>query len=212
MRSSRPHAGPAELLRGNGLDSGMKVQLALAALIIAGVAACAMPAPSPVPITEAAAANGRPLDALPAEADLTRVRQDLLATAADRFAAAALSEARAAPTHLVVKRFVGMAPPPLPGAGSDWRPTPAAALLVRRAEGWMVATVTGWRRAGQEAAIELDRIIADPAFWSQPAYTPPCPDFGASLLLLKVPRHSETVRNSTCMSQASRMVDAALRA
>ena len=189
----------------------MKVQSALAALILAGVVACATPAPSPDPVTTAEA-NARPLDVLPAEADLARVRDDLLATSADRFGAAALAEARASATHLVVKRFVGMAPPPPPGAGADWRPTPAAALLVRRAEGWMVATASGWRRADGEAATELDQLLADPAFWSEPAYTPPCPDFGASLLLLKVLGQSETVRNSTCMSRASRVVEAALRA
>jgi hypothetical protein len=198
-------------LRGNGLDSGMKVHLALTALILAGVAACAAPGPAPEPVTTAEA-NSRPLDTLPGDADLARVREDLLATAADRFGAAALSEARAAPAHLVVKRFVGMAPPPPPGAGADWKLTPAAALLARRAEGWMVATGSGWRRADAEAASELDQLIADAAFWSEPAYTPPCPDFGASLLLLKTPGHSESVRNSMCTSGASRMVEAALRA
>lgn len=188
----------------------MNTRLTLASVILASVAACAAPGTLPDPVTTAGA--GRPLDILPAEADLARVREDLLATAADRFGAAALSEARAAATHLVVKRFVGMAPPPPPGAGADWRPTPATALLVRRAEGWMVATGNGWRRADQAAAAELDQLIADPAFWSEPAYTPPCPDFGASLLLLKVPEHSEAVRNSLCMSGASRIVEAALRA
>ena len=116
------------------------------------------------------------------------------------------------PTHLIVKRFVGMAPPPPPGAGSDWRVTPAAALLVKRGGPWSVATSSGWRPANLEAAAELDRAIADHSFWNEPAYTPPCPDFGASLLLLKVPGKTETVRNSTCMSQASRVVEAALRA
>jgi hypothetical protein len=185
------------------------VQLTLALLILAGVAACATPEPAPVTTAEA---NGRPLDTLPADTRLAGVREDLLATAADRFGAAELSEARAAPAYLIVKRFIGMAPPPPPGAGADWRPRPAAALLVRRAEGWMVATANGWRRADQTAAAELDQLIADPAFSSEPAYTPPCPDYGASQLLLKVPGHSETVRNSLCMSQASRMVEAALRA
>lgn len=184
----------------------MMMRLASAALIIASLGACATPAPDPV------LDSARPLDTLPGDAELTRVREDLLATAADRFGAAALAEARAAPTHVVVKRFVGMAPPPPPGASADWRPTPAAALLVRQAEGWMVATGSGWRRAAAEAASELDRIIADSAFWSEPAYTPPCPDFGASLLLLKAPGRSETVRNSMCTSQASRVVEAALRA
>ena len=189
----------------------MKVQLAWAALILTGVAGCAAPERSPDPVARAEA-NGRPLDTLPADADLARVRQDLLATAADRFGGATLSDARAAPTHLVVKRFVGMAPPPPPGAGADWKLTPAAALLVRRAEGWMVATGSGWRRADDEAASELDRIMADPALWSEPAYTPPCPDYGASLLLLKAPGHYETVRNSLCQSRASAIVEAALRA
>ena len=184
----------------------MTVRFASSALILATLVACAAPAPDPV------LESARPLDVLPGDAELTRVREDLLATAGDRFGAAALAEARAAPTHLVVKRFVGMAPPPPPGAGADWRPVPAGALLVRRAEGWMVAAGTGWRRADAEAAGELDRIVADPAFWSEPTSTPPCPDYGASLLLLKVPGRSETVRNSMCTSQASRLVEAALRA
>jgi hypothetical protein len=196
----------AELRRGPRFESAMTIRLAAPALIIASLGACATPARDPV------LDSARPLDVFPGDAELTRVREDLLATASDRFGTATLAEARAAPAHLVVKRFVGMAPPPPPGAGADWRPTPAAALLVRRAEGWMVATGSGWRRADAEAASELDRIIADVAFWSEPAYTPPCPDFGASLLLLKVPGHNETVRNSMCMSQASRIVEAALRA
>jgi hypothetical protein len=187
----------------------MMVRLTLAALLLAGAGACAAPPPAPVTTAEA---SGRPLDTLPADAGLARVREDLLATAADRFGAGALSEARAAPAHLVAKRFVGMAPPPPPGARADWRPTPAAALLVRRAEGWMVATGTGWRRADQAAAAELDQLVAEPTLWSEPAYTPPCPDYGASLLLLKAPGHSETVRNSLCMSRASGIVEAALRA
>jgi hypothetical protein len=188
----------------------MKTQLAIAALVIAGVAACAAPAPHPAGPADSATA--RPLETLPADADLARVREDLLATATERFGAAALNEARAAATHLIVKRFVGMAPPPPPGTGADWRPTPAAALLVKRAEGWMVATGSGWRRADATAASELDELIGDPGLWSEPAYTPPCPDYGASLLLLKAPGHSETVRNSMCMSRASRIVQAALRA
>jgi hypothetical protein len=191
---------------GNRLESRMTMRLTLAALILAGVTGCAAPEPA------ADTTVGRPLDTLPAQVDLTRVREDLLATATERFGAGALSEARAGATHLVVKRFVGMAPPPPPGAAADWRPTPAAALLVRRAEGWLVATGSGWRRADQEAATELDTIIADPAFWSEPTYTEPCPDYGASLLLLKAPGHSETVRNSLCQSRASATVEAALRA
>ena len=141
-----------------------------------------------------------------------QVRQDLLATAAARFGSEALKEAVASPTHLIAKRFAGMAPPPPPGAGPDWRaPTPAT-LLVRRSDGWFVAADDGWRSARSEAAAELDRVIADPRFWSEPAYIPPCPDYGASLLLLKVAGRPETVRNSTCTGIAEKAVLAALSA
>ena len=154
----------------------------------------------------------RPLDVMPPGFDPALVRSDLLATARDRFGAAAIERALGAPTHLIVKRFAGMPPPPPPGAGPDWRaPTPAA-LLIRESSGWLVAAPDGWRTANAEAATELEALIADPRFWSEPAYTEPCPDFGANLLLLKLPGRAETVRNSLCMSQAARAVQAALRA
>ncbi|HYI42287.1 MAG TPA: hypothetical protein VD768_01525 [Sphingomicrobium sp.] len=185
----------------------MKVGVFFAAAMIAGLGACAAPAVTP----EAATISDRPLDSLPSGAALPVVRADLLATAADRFGAARLTQARSADTYLVVKRFIGMAPPPLPGQPLTM-PTPAAALLVKRTDGWSVATSSGWRPASAEAVTDLDRIIAGAAFWSEPPFTPPCPDFGASLLALKVPGKPETVRNSTCMSEASRVVEAALRA
>jgi len=156
--------------------------------------------------------NGRPLDSLPPEADLTLVRQDLLATASARLGAKALSEARAAPAHLIAKRFVGMAPPPPAGAGPDWVPPTPTALLMRRPDGWMVATGSGWRRAEPDVSAELDQLFADQRFWSEAAYIPPCPDYGASLLLVKIPGKAETVRKSSCTSVAEKGVLAALRA
>jgi hypothetical protein len=119
---------------------------------------------------------------------------------------------RSAPTYLIAKRFVGMAPPPPPGAGPDWMPTPNAQILIQRSGQWLVADGTRWRPASPGAAAEIDQIIASPDFWTEPPYTQPCPDFGASLLLLKVPGHAETIRNSGCSSRASRIVEAALRA
>ena len=183
------------------------MRFAFVALAYASLAACT-PA---VVATETLPSSVEPLLTLPAEASFPLVRQDLLATAADRVGPARLEEARAATTYLIVKRFAGMLPPPPPGAVTTL-PTPPAALLVKRVEGWMVATPDGWRPAAPDAAAEIDSILANAAFWNEPAYTPPCPDFGASLLLLKVPGNTETVRNSTCMSQASRLVEAALRA
>jgi hypothetical protein len=140
------------------------------------------------------------------------VREDLIATASDRWGLEALAEARAAPTYLIAKRFAGMAPPPPPGAGPDWVvPTPAA-LLMRRPQGWLVATESGWRAAKAEAAAEIDKVLNDPRFWSEPTTNAPCPDSGASLLLLKAAGKAETVRRSYCSSVADKAVFAALGA
>ena len=200
-----------EPARGSRFDSDVSLKRLPAVLITASLVACATPVSTP-PQPPPGAAGAEPLSILPAEADLALVRRDLIATAEERLGSAMLAEALASPTHLIVKRFVGMAPPPPPGSGSDWAPRPAASVLVRGPGGWRVASASGWRGADAGAAAELDRLIADPLFWGEPPYTPPCPDFGASLLLLRAPGQIETVRNSTCSSRASQIVQAALRA
>ena len=193
----------------HGFLSGLMILRFIPPLLVAALASCTAAPPAAIPVETPA---GRPLDTLPAEANLDLVRHDLVATASDRFGGSAVEQALAAPAFLIAKRFAGMAPPPPPGAGPDWVvPTPAA-VLIRGPAGWMVASANGWRPANREAAAEIGQLVADPGLWSEPAYTPPCPDFGASLLLLKIPGHSETVRNSTCTSRASRIVEAALRA
>ena len=154
----------------------------------------------------------RPLHSLPAGADLEAVRADLLATARQRYGAAALERALAGPTHIIVKRFAGMAPPPPPGAGADWRPPTPSAMLIREASGWLAATPDGWRPAAPEAAAQLESLLAGTRLWDERAYTPPCPDFGASNVLLKVPGRRETVRNALCSSAAADLVQAALGA
>lgn len=184
----------------------MKLRVRFALLAMSTLAACAAPEASE------RTASGRPLDTLPGGFDAALARRDLLDTARERFGPAALGRAMATPTHLVVKSFAGMAPPPPPGAGPDWRaPTPAA-LLIREAGRWHVATPDGWRDARAEGAAELDALLAEPGFWTEPAFTPACPDFGARLLLLKLPSRRETVRNAQCTSRTERVVSAALRA
>jgi hypothetical protein len=79
-------------------------------------------------------------------------------------------------------------------------------------EGWLVATGTGWRPAKPASAAELDRLVTDARFWNESPSIPPCPDYGASLLVLKVPEHPETTRKSSCTSVAEKAVFAALDA
>ena len=178
--------------------------------LAAAVAACAPVAPSPPPID--AVDVSRPLDTLPGGFDPALVRTDLVATARHRFGSAAVDRALGAGSYLIAKRFAGMAPPPPAGVGPDWRPSTPAALLIREQKGWMVAADGRWREAQPHAALELDALLADPRLWSEPAYIPPCPDFGANLLLLKVRGRAETIRNSTCTGVAANVVSAALRA
>lgn len=185
----------------------MRVQTVAGLMLMAILLSCTVPSPP-----TGSRPEGRPLDTLPADADLRLVEQDLLATASDRFGAAALDEALSGPAYVIAKRFAGMAPPPPPGADPDWVPPTPAALLMKRPDGWVIATEQGWRPARAEAAAELDQVLADRRFWSEPALIPPCPDYGASLLLAKVPGNAAVVRRSSCTSTADRAVLAALRA
>ena len=192
----------------HGIIADMLERLCIIALVASLAGCAAQPAPKALFIPTAV----RPLEVLPGEASLAMARTDLIATARARFGAAVVDRAMASPVHLMVKRFAGMAPPPPPGAGPDWRPPTPAALLVRDSSGWAVATTTGWRPANAEPAAEVDRLLADEGFWREPAFTPACPDYGAALLLLKVPRRAETVRNSQCTSRGDHLVSVALTA
>jgi hypothetical protein len=185
----------------------MIVRVLTTAAALALLFACA-PQPAPQPVTIPA---GRPLDVLQWDTSVEEVRQDLLVTAAGRFGAAPVKDALAAPHYIIAKRFAGMLPPPPPGEESKPPPTPTA-LLMNTGSGWMVATASGWRRANPEAAAEIDSGLADAAFWSDETFTPPCPDYGAGLLLAKVPGKPEVVRKSLCSSRAETVVSAALRA
>ena len=174
-------------------------------LVPAALAGCVVPPAGVDP-------DRRPLDVLPADVALTEVEADLLATARDRFGQAATDRALAAPIHLIVTRFAGMAPPPPPGAGPDWRPPTPTALLYKERGTWMVATDTGWRQARAQVSDELDAILAGSALWSESATIPACPDYGASLLLLKIPERARIIRNHQCTSETSRLIGAALQA
>jgi hypothetical protein len=176
--------------------------LAVSALL----AGCVAPEPAPVD------PNRRPLETLPAGAGLGEIEADLLATARARYGDGRIDRALAMPDHLIAKRFAGMAPPPPPGAGADWRPPTPSALLTRQGERWLVAAPDGWRDANPEAAAELDTLLASAEFWNEAGTVPACPDFGASNLLLKRPGKARLVRSHQCSSATTRLIEAALRA
>ena len=175
----------------------------LSVALVATIAACSTAQPSRDPSAHATVTADQPLQVLQAGVGLGEVRRDLIATAADRFGQAALEQAMSAPTHLIAKRFAGMLPPPPPGEETR-EYVPPAALLMKGPGGWASANATGWRPLRAEQAAEIERIIASSAFWSEAPTSLPCPDYGASLLMLKVPGKPETVRKSSCSSVATR--------
>lgn len=174
----------------------------VAAVALSGCVASKVPPPT---------AEVRPLDSFPSGPNAALARSDVLSTARARFGEEALAQALASPGYLVVKRFAGFVAPP-PDAGPEWRaPTPSA-LLMRTNAGWSAATADGWRSLSAAASAELDGMLADPAFAREPAYTPACPDFGASLAVVKRPGARESIRNAQCSGRAASLVEAALTA
>jgi hypothetical protein len=156
--------------------------------------------------------DARPLEVLPPGTELKRVEEDLLVTARDRYGETAVRQALAAPSHVFVKRFPGMAPPPPPNAGADWRPTIPFALLAKEGDRWFAATARGWREADAVATSVIEDTLTSEAFRVEPDRTGPCPDYGASLLLAKVPGRQREVRSAQCTGQTDKIVYEALRA
>lgn len=154
----------------------------------------------------------RPLDTQSGEARMADIEADLLATARSVYGDTALVRALNAPKHLVIKRFIGMAPPPPPGAGADWRPPTPSALLMEEGGRWYAATAAGWRPASAEPIAEIEALLASEEFQAEAATIPACPDYGASNLLVKVPGRARTVRSHQCSSATTRVIEAAFRA
>lgn len=131
--------------------------------------------------------------------NVAETRADLIESARERYGDAALQRALAAPTHLITKHYVGLAPPPPPGAGPDWKPASPVALMYRDGGGWQFATGSGFRPAKTETAARIDSTLADSTFWAEPNPGPiGCTDAGGSLFLVKVPSRPEWVSRGVC--------------
>lgn len=186
----------------------MKCTGLIAICIAAVLAACA----PTVEIAPPLAAT----ESIPPGFDPQRVRNDLETTARQRFGDALTDRALASPAFLLSKHYMGLAPPPIVQPDGSYKyPDPPMALLIRENGRWMAATATGLRPAKPEQAAAIDAIIADPAFWAEPAWAQPgCTDAGGSLLMLKVPPRAPVVRQGSCgaTQRTERLVFLALEA
>ncbi len=145
-----------------------------------------------------------------------RVRTDLETTARKRFGNAMTDRALASRTYFFSKHYMGLAPPPIVQPDGSYKyPDPPMAMLVREDGRWLAATDTGFRPAKPDKAAAIDAILADAAFWAEPAWAQPgCTDAGGSLLMLKVPARERIVRQGACgaTQRTERLVFLALEA
>lgn len=176
----------------------MKCLALLPATLLA--AGCATVPQPPAPAPERVLPSGPPDRQMGVAFDRRVTEQDLLWGARQRFGEAMVRRALAAPTYIFAKHYQGMLPPPPPDAGPDWRyPEPPVGMLIFENGYWLAATPEGFRQARPDKVPEIERVLADPAFWAEPEWAPPgCTDAGASLLLMRAPGKPEIVRSATC--------------
>jgi hypothetical protein len=135
----------------------------------------------------------------------------ILDGARTRFGGASVERALGAPTFLIVRRVIGMLPPPPPGNPS-YRPPDPTAVLFRTAGGWMTADASGFRPVKAGSGSALDALLASAEFRAPPTAVFPCPDFGAAMMLYRSPSTRKMVRTASCPNVVSRIVSAALDA
>ena len=129
------------------------------------------------------------------------VRDSVERLVAWRFGAEALRLALTAPASIMVTHHQGLPRPVRNSDGSWGYEPPGVNLMVRTAGGW-----TGWAGRTRQPvsaakAAEIDRLLADGAFWAEPDHVPPtCTDAGARRTVI---RHSGrvAVRQQSCGGQ-----------
>lgn len=176
----------------------MKAHACAIAVLLAG---CGMPMQTARP-AQRVLPTSAPTQQQRMNVDLVRqtTEQDLLWSAQQLFGEPMVRRALAADSYIFAKHYPGMLPPPPPGAGRDWKyPEPPTAVLFVENGTWLTVTREGVRQARPDKIQEVRRILSGQKFWKEPVWAPPgCTDAGSSLLLLKIPGHSEVVRSASC--------------
>jgi hypothetical protein len=171
---------------------------ALIAIVLAGCAPVAAPDGPGVPAmpAERTIPTGPPPDNYWWDTGIAAIETDLLASARERFGETVVRHALASPTYIFAKFYPGMLPPPQPG---DPPYKPPVAILIKEEGRWLAASDSGWRPAQPDRVAEIETMLASTSFWSAPSTGRPlCTDAGAGLLMVKVPKRAETIRNGTC--------------
>lgn len=160
----------------------------------------ARPAAQQPPVTAERPLGPPPVDPPFSGFSAAAIRDSVERMVAWRFGNEALRLAQAAPSSIMATSHQGL-PRPVQNPDGSWGyDPPGVDAMIRGPGGW-----TGW--AGAERvpvaaakAAEIDRILADRAFWAEPDHVPPtCTDAGARRLVI---RHQGrvTVRQQSCGS------------
>ena len=184
----------------------MRFRLFLAPLLAAACApapplepeAAVPPEPEAAPAVQQARVNvGCPESTAPGF-DPEQVRREVICHVGLRLGPAAAEQALAAGSALMATYHHGL-PKPLQRPDGSWGwEGPMANALILAGGGWK-----GWKAGAAKPlapapAAEVERILADPAFWREEAYVrPTCTDAGARRLVV---RHGSrrTVRQQSC--------------
>jgi hypothetical protein len=179
-------------------------------ILIAALAGCAAPRPAeiatppdevdaqPRPVTPDRPRGPPPVDPPYSGFNPTAIRDSVARLVAWRLGDEALRLAQSAPSAIMTTHHQGL-PRPVQNPDGSWGyDPPGANALVRAPAGW-----TGWagserRPVSAAKAAEIDRILADPAFWAEADNVPPtCTDAGARRLVV---RHGgrTAVRQQSC--------------
>lgn len=158
-----------------------------ALLLPLSLTACAAPAPpEPAALPPPATTAGERV--LPGGPTAAEIRTYVEGAVSDRFGAEAVRAANAAASSVMAGSIRGRF-----GSGG-----PAVNVAIRGGQGW-----TG-RLSGTEAPLapaaarEIDRILAERAFWAEPDRFPAydCPDSGAHLLVVRHRGRTKITRQS----------------
>jgi hypothetical protein len=143
------------------------------------------------------AGAGRP-DTPIAGFDARRVREEVAGHVAARLGGDAARLAAAAATSVMATHHQGFPRPIQYADGTFGYEAPGANAVVKGTAGWAGWSASAERPVAAARGTEIDRILADPAFWAEPDHVPPtCTDAGARRLVV---RHAGriAVRQQSC--------------
>jgi len=145
-------------------------------------------------------ASVREPQTIPQAPVVEEARADVEKHVVERFGAAALARARAAPEFIAALRYPGMPMPPYDTDGHPIKPSVPTALLYRENGQWFAYGINGAEPVLPRWSDQLNTLLAKPELWVEPADggAVGCTDSGGSYAWLRIADHPEQARIGHC--------------